>query len=97
MKLDGRRGWLDAYFKHVVDAEQRRPGGHLENPRGLGLDLFADQRMQPLTGGEINPDAEPLLKQSLGCHQVQGVEAPTGIMVDKKIDVALGIGLAAGR
>jgi hypothetical protein len=70
---------------------------YLENPRRLGLDLFAYQRMQPLAGGEINLDMEALLKQSLGRYQVQGVKSPARVMIDENIDVAFGSGFIAGR
>ena len=50
----------------------------LENPRRLGFDLFAYQRMEPFAGGKINLDTEALLKQSLGRHQIQRIEPPAG-------------------
>ena len=76
-------------FEHVVDAQQRRACGHLENPRRLGLDLFTYQRMEPFAGGKINLDTEALLKQSLGRHQIQGIESPARVIVDKKISRSL--------
>src|SRR5882672_9446394 len=69
-------------FEHVVDAQQRGARGYLENPRRLGLDLFAYQRMEPFAGGKINLDTEALLKQSLGRHQIQGIESPARVIVD---------------
>jgi hypothetical protein len=65
-------------FEHVVDARQGRADYHSENPRRLGLDLFSDQRVEPFARGEIDRDVKALLEQSLGRHQVQGVEAPAG-------------------
>jgi hypothetical protein len=79
-----------------VDAQQRRADCHLENPRRLNLDLLSYQGVEPLAGGEIDLDAEVLLDQSLGGHQIQGIETPAGVIVDEKINVAFGVGLVAG-
>jgi hypothetical protein len=51
--------------------------------------------MEPFAGGKINLDTEALLKQSLGRHQIQGIESPAGVIVDKNIHVAFGTGPVA--
>ena len=51
--------------------------------------------MEPLTGGKIDLDTEALLKQSLGCHQVQGIEPSARVIVDKNINIAFGGRLVA--
>ena len=82
-------------FEHVVDTQQRGARGHLENPRRLGLDLFAYQRMEALAGGEIYLDTQALLEQSLGRHQIQRIEPSARVIIDKNIHVAFGAGLVA--
>jgi hypothetical protein len=52
--------------------------------------------VEPFAGGKIDLDAEAFLDQSFRGHQVQGVEAPAGVIIDEKINVAFGIGLVAG-
>jgi hypothetical protein len=56
-------------FRDSFDAQERGACGHLENPRRLGLDLFAYQRVQPFAGGEVDLDPEAFVKQSLGRHR----------------------------
>ena len=51
--------------------------------------------MEAFAGGDIDLDAEAFLGQSLGCHQVQGVETSTGIVINEKVDIAFGIGFVA--
>jgi hypothetical protein len=65
-----RRGPFDPTnaFEHIVDAQQWRAGNHLENPRRLGLDLFAYQRVKSLASREIDLDTQALFQQSLGRH-----------------------------
>jgi hypothetical protein len=53
--------------------------------------------MEAFTGGQVDFDTKTVFKQSLGCHQVQRIEAPARIMVDKEINIAFGISLVAGR
>ena len=90
-------------YVRAKDAARTAPLGeallalsHLEYPRRLGLDLFTYQRMEPFAGGEVNFDTEALLQQPLGCHQVQGIEVPARVIVDKNINVAFGTSLVAG-
>jgi len=70
----------------IIAAVKRGPSvrfNPLENPRRLGLDLFTYQRMEPFAGGKIDLDTEALLKQSLGRHQIQGIESPARVIADK--------------
>jgi len=39
--------------------------------------------MEPFAGGKIDLDTEALLKQSLGRHQIQGIESPARVIADK--------------
>lgn len=49
-------------FEHVVNAQQRRAGSHLEDSRCLGLDLFTNQRVEPFARGEVHLDAKALFQ-----------------------------------
>src|SRR5258708_2796468 len=51
-------------FEHVMDTQQRRARSHLENPHGLGLNLFTNERMEPIARGEVHLDAKPFFQQS---------------------------------
>ena len=82
-------------FEHVVDAQQRRTAGHLENPRRLCFNLLSYQRVEPFASGEIDLNTQALLEQALGCYQVQRIEPSAGVIIDKKIDVAFRTGSIA--
>src|SRR5438105_1147458 len=83
---------LDA-LKHVLDAQQGRARRHLENPRRLGLDLFTNQWMEPVAGGDIDLNAETFFQQSFGCDQIQHAKSSARVVVQEKVDVASGSSL----
>jgi hypothetical protein len=73
----------------MLSSMQRRSGGHLENPRRLGLDLFTNQRMEPFARGEVHLDAEAFFQQPFGCHQIEGAEAAARVVVYEKVESLL--------